>query len=136
MENSQNHKIILGLLTSLEGYPLGFEIHEGNCYEGKTFIPMLEKFQKKFNIEKPIVVADSGLLSKTNILELEKLNYRYILGARIKSSSSEIKNKIVSLNLNDEKNIETIYFSKKSKDDSFIFTTKEQKKIDIQEQKL
>ena len=108
-------QIILGLLTSLEGYPLGFEIHEGNCYEGKTFIPMLEKFQKKFNIEKPIVVADSGLLSKANILELEKLNYRYILGARIKSSSSEIKNKIVSLNLNDEKNIETIYFSKNQK---------------------
>jgi transposase len=108
-------QIILGLLTSLEGYPLGFEIHEGNCYEGKTFIPMLEKFQKRFNIEKPIVVADSGLLSKTNILALEKLNYRYILGARIKSSSSEIKNKIVSLNLNDEKNIDTIYLSKNQK---------------------
>ena len=32
---------------------------------------MFEKFQKKFNIRKPIVVADSGLLSEANILELE-----------------------------------------------------------------
>ena len=55
-------QIVLGLLTSLEGYPIGFEIHQGNTYEGNTFIPILEKFQKKFNIEKPIVVADSGLL--------------------------------------------------------------------------
>ena len=30
---------------------------------------MLEKFQKKFNIEKPIVVADSGLL-RTRKIEL------------------------------------------------------------------
>jgi hypothetical protein len=96
-------QILLGLLTSLEGYPLGFEIHEGNKYEGKTFIPILQKFQKKFNIDKPIVVADSGLLSKNNIIELERLEYKYILGARIKSSSNDIKNKIISLNLNEKK---------------------------------
>jgi hypothetical protein len=104
-------QILLGLLTSIEGYPLGFEIHQGNTYEGKTFIPILEKFQKKFNIDKPIVVADSGLLSKANIAELEKLKYKYILGARIKSSSNEIKQKIISLNLNEQKDIDTILLS-------------------------
>lgn len=104
-------QILLGLLTSLEGYPLGFEIHKGNTYEGKTFIPILEKVQKKFNINKPIVVADSGLLSKSNILELERLNYKYILGARIKSTSNEIKQKIVDLKLNEQKDIDTIFLS-------------------------
>jgi transposase len=108
-------QILLGLLTSLEGYPLGFEIHEGNKYEGKTFIPILQKFQKKFNIDKPIVVADSGLLSKNNITELERLEYKYILGARIKSSSNDIKNKIISLNLNEKKDIDTIVLSKTQK---------------------
>lgn len=108
-------QILLGLLTSLEGYPLGFEIHEGNTYEGKTFIPILQKFQKKFNIDQPIVVADSGLLSKANIAELERLNYRYILGARIKSSSNEIKEKIISLNLNEQKDIDTLVLSKTQK---------------------
>jgi transposase len=108
-------QILLGLLTSLEGYPLGFEIHEGNKYEGKTFIPILQKFQKKFNIDKPIVVADSGLLSKNNIIELERLEYKYILGARIKSSSNDIKNKIISLNLNEKKDIDTIVLSKTQK---------------------
>jgi transposase len=104
-------QILLGLLTSLEGYPLGFEIHKGNTYEGKTFIPILEKFQKKFNINKPIVVADSGLLSKANITELERLEYKYILGARIKSTSNEIKQKIVDLKLNEQKDIDTISLS-------------------------
>ena len=108
-------QILLGLLTSLEGYPLGFEIHQGNTYEGKTFIPILEKVQKKFNINKPIVVADSGLLSKANILELERLNYKYILGARIKSTSNEIKQKIVNLKLNEQKDIDTIFLSSSQK---------------------
>jgi len=82
------------LLTSLEGYSIGFEIHQGN-----TFIPILEKFQKKFNIEKQIVVADSGLLSKKNIELLEANNYKYVLGARIKSVSNIIKDKILNLKL-------------------------------------
>jgi len=108
-------QIVLGLLTSLEGYPLGFEIHQGNTYEGNTFIPILLKFQKKFNIKKPIVVADSGLLSKKNIEQLEANNYTYILGARIKSVSQDIKDKIVNLELNEDKNIDTILLSNTQK---------------------
>ena len=108
-------QIVLGLLTSLEGYPIGFEIHQGNTYEGNTFIPILEKFQKKFNIEKPIVVADSGLLSKKNIELLEANNYKYVLGARIKSVTNIVKDKIINLKLNEVKNIDTIVLSKMQK---------------------
>lgn len=108
-------QIVLGLLTSLDGYPLAYEIYEGNTYEGKTFIPILTKFQKRFNINKPIVVADSGLLSKKNIALLEEHNYKYILGARIKSTTNEIKEKIVNLNLDEKKDISTIVLSNKQK---------------------
>ena len=48
--------------------PIGYDIYEGNSYEGNTFIPILKKFEKKFNLKKPIVIADSGLLSKNRIL--------------------------------------------------------------------
>ena len=54
-------QILLGLFTTLEGYPLSYEVYEGNKYEGHTFIDILEKFQHKFNLScKPIVVADKG----------------------------------------------------------------------------
>lgn len=128
-------QILLGLLTSLEGYPLGFEIRQGNTYEGKTFIPILEKVQKKFNINKPIVVADSGLLSKVNILELERLNYKYILGARIKSTSNEIKQKIVNLKLNEQKDIDTIFLSSSQKM-IISYSLKRAKKINTQEKRI
>jgi transposase len=99
----QNPQIYLGLLVGVGGYAIGYDIFEGNIYEGKTLIPMIEKFEKKFNLSKPIVIADAGLLPKNNVASLEKLGYQYILGARIKNESNTIKQKILSTNIEDGK---------------------------------
>lgn len=90
-----NPQIILGLLVSLEGYPLAYCIHQGNKYEGHTMLPVINEFVQKYELEKFVVVADSGLMNKTNIEELEKHNYKYIIGARIKNESEEIKDWIL-----------------------------------------
>lgn len=84
-----NPQIILGLLVSLEGYPLAYCIHQGNKYEGHTMLPVINEFVQKYELEKFVVVADSGLMNKTNIEELEKHNYKYIIGARIKQKSNQ-----------------------------------------------
>ena len=89
-----NPQIFLGLLVGLGGYAIGYDIFEGNTYEGHTLIPFLEKVSKKFDLHKPIVVADAGLLSSANIKALEEAKYEYILGARIKSEGDQIKKKI------------------------------------------
>ena len=89
-----NPQIFLGLLVGLGGYAIGYDIFEGNTYEGHTLIPFLEKISKKFGLSKPIVVADAGLLSTANIKTLEGAEYKYILGARIKNESDQIKKKI------------------------------------------
>ncbi len=96
-----NPQIFLGLLVGLGGYAIGYDIFEGNTYEGHTLIPFLEKISSKFNLEKPIIVADSGLLSKENIEALEQKKYQYIIGARIKNESKPIKEKILEANLTD-----------------------------------
>jgi hypothetical protein len=67
-----NPQIFLGLLVGLGGYAIGYDIFEGNTYEGHTLIPFLEKISTKFNLQKPVVVADSGLLSKDNIEALQQ----------------------------------------------------------------
>jgi transposase len=79
----QNPQIYLGLLVGLGGYAIGYDIFEGSIYEGHTLIPFLEKITVKFNLGKPIVVADAGLLSNDNIKALEEKNYEYIIGAKI-----------------------------------------------------
>lgn len=96
-----NPQIFLGLLVGLGGYTIGYDIFEGNIYEGHTLIPTIEKISKKFNLSKPVVVADAGLLSTNNIKELQENQYQFILGARIKNETTTVKNKIFETNLKD-----------------------------------
>lgn len=96
-----NPQIFLGLLVGLGGFAIGYDIFEGNTYEGHTLIPFLEKISSKFNLQKPVVVADSGLLTKDNINALQEKGYEYIIGARIKNESKQIKEKILENTLKD-----------------------------------
>ena len=87
----KNPQIILGLLVSLDGYPLAYCIHEGNKYEGHTMLPVVEQFVEEYNLHDFIIVADSGLMTNDNINEMERVGYRYIIGARIKAESEKVK---------------------------------------------
>ncbi len=98
----QNPQIVLGLLVGLEGYPLAYEIHEGNKFEGHTMLPIIDSFKTKYNLNKLVVIADSGLLSTANVRDLIEKDYEFILGARIKNESASIKKKILSLDLSDK----------------------------------
>jgi transposase len=94
-------QIYIGLLVGLGGYAIGYDIFEGNTYEGHTLIPFIKKISQKFNLNKPIVIADAGLLSSDNIKALESNGYEYILGARIKNESETIKSQILASSLAD-----------------------------------
>jgi len=91
----QKPQIYLGLLVGMQGFPIGYDIFEGNISEGHTLIPTLQKFENRFKLDKPVVVADAGLLSNDNISILKVHNYKYIIGARIKNESKSIKDKII-----------------------------------------
>jgi transposase len=96
----QNPQIVLGLLVSVDGYPLAFDIFEGNKFEGHTMLPILDAFKEKYKLDKLVIVADSGLLSNQNIEDLQQRGYEFILGARIKNESKKLKEKILALDLN------------------------------------
>jgi transposase len=95
----QHPQIVLGLLVSQGGYPLAYDIFKGNEFEGRTILPVLNLFKAKYDLDKLVVIADAGLLSKDNITLLEQGGYEYILGARIKAESNSIKQQILNLSL-------------------------------------
>ena len=125
----QNPQIVLGLLVSVDGYPLAFEIFEGNKFEGHTMLPVINAFKEKYQLKKLVIVADSGLLSNQNIKELQEKGYEFVLGARIKNESQEIKEQILDLNLKNgeseviikDKNLRLIisYSDKRAKKDRY-----------------
>jgi len=95
----QNPQIVLGLLVSIDGYPLAYEVFEGNKFEGHTMLPVVDAFKARYKLDKLVIIADSGLLSKDNINNLMEKGYGFILGARIKSETDVIKEKITALRL-------------------------------------
>lgn len=94
-----NPQIVLGLLLSVNGYPLAYEMFEGSKYEGHTLLPVVEGFKRKYELEKLVVVADAGMLSKSNVSDLEEKGYEYILGARLKNQEDWLSEQVLALNL-------------------------------------
>jgi transposase len=109
---SKDHKfnqgqVLLALMVTEEGLPVGYDVFPGNMYEGNTFSLAIKKLKEKYSIDEAIIVADSGLLSKGNIKIIKESGYQYILGARLKSLSEEWQEKIFE---NTEFETHTIYY--------------------------
>ncbi len=92
----QHPQIMLGLLVGERGLPIGYDIYEGNTFEGKTLLPFLENIQRKHGFDKPVMVADAGLLSKHNLTNLSLQKYRFIIGARLKNEDAGLQREILA----------------------------------------
>lgn len=84
---SQQPQIVVGLLVTREGFPLGYEVFKGNTFEGKTMIPVIEAFAEAHDVPMPIVVADAAMISRENVSSLTKRGCSYIVGARLANCS-------------------------------------------------
>ena len=89
-------QVILALMVTQFGLPLGYEVFPGNSFEGDTLDQALDKLKNKYKIEKVIFVADSALISKKNIKKLNDAKQKFIIGARIKNMDKQITQKILN----------------------------------------
>ncbi|OQB56066.1 MAG: Transposase DDE domain protein [Deltaproteobacteria bacterium ADurb.Bin151] len=78
-------QVVLGLLVTPEGIPIGFEVYPGNTFEGKTIKGIVAKLREKFSIRRFIFVGDRGLFSKQNLTELRGENKvgEFIVGMKL-----------------------------------------------------
>jgi len=112
-------QVLLALMVTAEGLPLGYQLFEGSKYEGHTLIPMLTELKKKYNLNKVVFVADAGMMNEKNLVALENKNsldefkdnkFEYIVGARIKSIPARLKEQVLNLeNYTEINDIETGY---------------------------
>jgi transposase len=91
----QNPQIMLGLLVGENGYPIGYDIFEGNTFEGRTLLPVLKGIQERYGLGKPVVVADAAMLCKKNLDALEGEQYPFIVAARIRNESQAMQEEIL-----------------------------------------
>jgi len=68
-----------------EGRPVCSEMWPGNTTDVKTLIPVVQRLKKRFAITDVCIVADRGMISAKTIEKLEALNWKYILGVRMRN---------------------------------------------------
>lgn len=92
-------QVVVGLVVTKEGFPLYFDIFQGNTFEGHTFVPVIKNITKLLGNANLVVIADSAMISQDNIDKLSQENIGFVVGARVSnlpvslidSISSELK---------------------------------------------
>ena len=60
-------QIIYGLLCDKEGRPVAVEVFSGETHDDKTLPSQVTKIKERFGLERVVVVADRGMVTKANI---------------------------------------------------------------------
>lgn len=88
-------QIVFGMMTDKLGQPIGYEYFPGNTHDVKTLLPAVRRLKEEFHLGDVTIVGDSGVLSKSNLKELDKCDYRYIVAAKLKQLPAEKKKEIL-----------------------------------------
>jgi len=82
-ERRVDPQVVVGLLVDRAGFPLEIGCFEGNKAETQTIIPIVQQFAERHGLSDMVVVADAGMLSASNLKELDEAGLRFIVGSRV-----------------------------------------------------
>ncbi len=90
-------QVIVGILMTKEGLPIGHEVYPGNTNDIGAFKELIRIVKTRFNIRRVIIVCDRGMVSGDNLRTLELDGYEYIVGMRMRQLREEDAKKILSI---------------------------------------
>lgn len=89
--------ISVALVIDDKGIPIDFEIFAGNTSEYKTLPVLIEQMKSKYDIKTAVVVADRGLNSLGNLLNLLDHKLGFIVAQKVTALSSELESQMLDL---------------------------------------
>lgn len=92
-----NTQILFCMMIDRDKNPIGYRIFKGNTFEGHTLQSALDDLKKQYQIDKVVVVADRGMLSKNNLQIIAERGYEFIIGERLKTLPKNIQNTLLDL---------------------------------------
>lgn len=78
-------QVLLCLIVTEEGIPVGFELFPGKVSEKTTLATALENLSKRYPVEGSTVVGDRGILSQGNLDAANAHKMHYIVGEKLRS---------------------------------------------------
>jgi hypothetical protein len=91
-ERRVDPQIVVGMLVDRNGFPLEIGCFEGNTAETTTIVPIIAQFQARHGIEhtQVVVAADAGMLSSSNLKELDAAGLSFIVGSRVTKAPADL----------------------------------------------
>jgi transposase len=73
-------QVLIGLVVSREGYPLGYETFAGNRNDGTTVQEVVTSLEQRYGHDNRIWVLDRGMVSAKTLTWLRQRDSRYLVG--------------------------------------------------------
>jgi hypothetical protein len=103
-------QIVIGLVVNKDGFPIYFDVFQGNTFEGHTFLPVIKKIKELLGNTDLVVIADAAMISKDNIDTLVAAQIDFVVGARVANLPLSLIDSISqSLHAEDGKTITVTY---------------------------
>jgi hypothetical protein len=94
-EHRTDPVIQMGMAIDGNGIPMAYKLFPGNTNDSETYIPVLKRIKKQFDIRRIVVVADKGLNCGDNIVFNAALGDGYVFSQSVRGASVEFKNYVL-----------------------------------------
>ncbi len=86
-------QVLLGLVLNEKGFPVHFEVFEGNLKDDETVMGVIERIKRRFELERAIFIGDRGMVSLENLREMSEHGLSYIVALKHRSVRKLLKQK-------------------------------------------
>lgn len=83
-DRPDKEQIVIGVVTSWEGYPIKHYVFTGNTKDETTVKKVIEELKKEYYIEETTFVGDRGMITKLNLNRLQEEGFDYIMGVKVR----------------------------------------------------
>jgi transposase len=73
-------QVVIALIVTPDGFPLAYEVMDGNTSEPKTLKPFLDQIEKTYGQAKRVWVMDRGIPTETTLAQMRERNISYLVG--------------------------------------------------------
>lgn len=73
-------QVLIGLVVTEDGYPLGYEVYDGNKHDSTTVQSIIDEVEKKYGRIHRVWIMDRGMVSEANLEYLRARGSSYIVG--------------------------------------------------------
>ncbi len=99
-------QVNFGLLTNPRGIPVSVSVFKGNTGDPKTLLPQVERVQKRFGIQRFVLVGDRGMITEKRVGVLREIEgVDWIAALRPEAIQKLVRSGAIQMGFFDERNL-------------------------------